>query len=289
MHHAGTADDGTSAVIFWHRSNDTRLDGSVLIELVRGNVALRFEGALGRMYGGSSCVARFSSGSVGPCQAVVLGQPGPEVKESASPWRHSLQLALAVRPGAVVPDSAGQAALPTEAGRWRVSLAATHARRTDLIEEQTYADGTRFEAGIEAEYIRPTGAGRGMRWGAGARYGYGAGPPAYSTDFGKSEHVAFVPALLGWAWRSPATGEEIEVLGGIGPGLMAISRFSDHDSWAAAGGVELAVSYIRPLPVEGRWALVVGVGARVLVLWPWSDPGVYGYHAAIPIHVGLRF
>jgi len=128
-----------------------------------------------------------------------------------------------------------------------------------------------------------------MRWGAGARYGYGAGPPAYSTDFGKSEHVAFVPALLGWAWRSPATGEEIEVLGGIGPGLMAISRFSDHDSWAAAGGVELAVSYIRPLPVEGRWALVVGVGARVLVLWPWSDPGVYGYHAAIPIHVGLRF
>lgn len=45
---------------------------------------------------------------------------------------------------------------------------------------------------------------RGLRGGAGARYSYGVGQPNYPTAQDESDHVLFLPALLGWAWRSPS-------------------------------------------------------------------------------------
>src|SRR3569623_1777414 len=94
--HAGTAEDGTPALIFWRRGSANRGDATVLVELVRGDLALRLEAGLGRVFGNASCAARFDLVSV-PCREPVLGQsrPQPEVTESASSWRPSLLLALA--------------------------------------------------------------------------------------------------------------------------------------------------------------------------------------------------
>jgi hypothetical protein len=298
-HHAGTAVDGTPAVVYWHLDDARRVDGSAVLELVRGNLALRFEAALGRVFGGSSsCVARFDGAF--PCQADPRYPSGePDVLEATpSPWRRSLQVALVVRPGGrATPESlaAGAAtvpALPAAAGRWRVSLAATHVRGTDLFSDGHYFDGPRFDAGIEAEYLRRTG---GLRWGVGARYSYGIGQPLYDRH-DESEHVAFVPALLGWAWRSPVTGEELELLGGFGPALMALSfgARSGEDVWVAGPGGEIGVSYIRPLTATGRLAIVVGVSARVLAVTEVSGGDQFianrgGFHHEIPAHVGVRF
>ena len=278
-HHDGTADDGTPAVVFWRRDHNTRVDGSVMLELVRGDVALRLEAGLGRVYGNANCEASFGGDSVA-CRNPVLDQPRPEpeITESQSSWRPSLQLALAVRPGGAealavaVPETTGT-------GHWRVSLAATNARKTDFLDE--FDDGTTFDAGIETEYIHQRSAG-GLRWGAGARYSYGTGPSFSTTG---SEHVVYVPFLVGWAWRARQTGEEIELLGGFGPGLVVVQTSPGYHMSAAGAGLEAGVNYIRPLPVAGRWALVLGVSGRLLAL---LGPR-FGGHGELPLHVGLRF
>src|SRR3569623_288475 len=289
--HAGTAEDGTPALIFWRRGSANRVDATVLVELVRGDLALRLEAGLGRVFGNASCAARFDLVSV-PCREPVLGQsrPQPEVTESASSWRPSLLLALAVRPGGAGGADAAPAAETTRrAGRWRLSVAGTNAHRTDLIDAGQFDAGPRIDAGLETEYLRQSEDG-GFRWGAGARNSYGAGSPGYITSE-QSEHVAFVPLLFGWARRSRETGEELEVLGGLGPGLMALQTSRDHRQWAFPAGEELGVNYIRPLAMPGRrWALVVGASARVMALWSVHLSGpLGGGHAELPVHVGLRF
>ena len=111
-----------------------------------------------------------------------------------------------------------------------------------------------------------------------------------------SEHIVFVPALLGWAWRSRETGEEVEFLGGAGPALMALT-FGAREGllWAGGVGFELGVNYIHALSAARRLALVVGVSARLVsasVQGGSSDSYFQHadvFHREVPGHVGLRF
>jgi len=57
-----------------------------------------------------------------------------------------------------------------------------------------------------------------VRLGLGARYEYGGSPGKPATQFGtyQSEHVGFLPLLIGAAWQLANSAEQVEGLFGIG-------------------------------------------------------------------------
>jgi hypothetical protein len=173
-----------------------------------------------------------------------------------------------------------------EAGPWRVGLAATAARSTDLFDDGFYEDGPLFDAGIQAEYVLPFAL--GLRVGIGARYSYGAGRPS-SDNHSENEHIACALALLGWGFRSPQTGDELEVLAGAGPARVALSYGAPNGGhlWAEGTAGELGVNFIHPFAANRRYALVVGISVRHLLVKVRG--GALGHHDEAPIHVGIRF
>jgi hypothetical protein len=323
----GTATDGTPVHVSWHREEARRFDASATVDLFHGNVGLRLEAGIGRVSGAAACSARFPDGMSTRC----IGEPRfdyPEVLDQPPPsWHPYAQLALVVRPGgggdATVSrpaatsknataedatandhtaegDTAEDDAAENEADgdeqrpsspEIRVSLAGTHMRNTSFSDDY-YSDHPTFDAGIAAEYLRPLA--HGWRWGVGARSVFGTGKDelGFRREF---ELVTWVPGLFGWGWRSRATDEELELLGGVGPAVLLTTAGADNDSLITATGIglELLASYLRPL--TPRMALVVGLGVSILGITIRSGTtnsyldGTFGLHGQVPVHVGLRF
>ena len=286
----GTDANGQPITVVRMLEDAVRVDGSLGIEAPLGNLALRLEAGLGRVFGTPQCM-----GVTAACQAAASSIPMP------SPWRPFVQLALAVRPGgdttskAPTPADLEPAAVAPAKGFLQVALAGTPLRGTSLFNDGHYSDYPTFDAGIEADGLLCLGSG-GWRIGLGARWGYGTGKSSSGSGGWEYESPLFVPVLFGWAGRSQETGEEVELLGGFGYGAVFFSFGSNgHGVMSASGlGGELALSYLRPL--GPRTSLVLGISARLMIIDVGSAPAdtyylnnASGFHVEIPLRVGLRF
>jgi hypothetical protein len=295
MQYSALARDDSPVLADWERNGFRRFDGSLFFEVARGSFALRFEAALGRIYGGrTSCTASVSGSADVPCDAnpLFVNAEREPLDPTLSQWRRSLQLSFVVRPhggagGGAIADEQDTAAL----GRWRVGLAWAPVRATDFISDGHFVDGAGLEPGIEAAYVEALW--RGLRLGAAARYSFGFG----SSPLGETEHVLFIPALLGWAVRSPRTGAEFEFLAGVGPAAVALTYgLRSGHYWATGPGAEVGLSYIRPLAGRQRMDLVLGISVRAMRLRVRTGAeqnsnleGARGFHGDISLHAGLRF
>jgi hypothetical protein len=292
--HGGTTADGQAVTVYryWHGAR--RLDGSVALEVVRGNLALRLEAGLGWAFGSSYCYASYpnatTTGCAGAPQYNIPAVPDAE----PSHWRPFVGLGLVVRPGGGGPVAAvSESAEGAKPPRHLLDVVATGTalRGTDLINDGHYSDYPTFDAGLDAQYLHRVGGG-GFRFGLGTRYGYGTGQsPAGKWEY---EQVLTVPALFGWAWQSKVTGEEIEILGGLGVGFLFFSFGSNGHGVMTGNGIaaELGVSYLRP--VSPRTAVVVGIAARAQTVDVRGPADSYylehasGFHAEIPLRIGMR-
>jgi hypothetical protein len=281
-----TAPDGTPLSDQWSWSHGRRLDGTIAVEGVHGNAILRLEGGAGRLAAETRCSVTATSGS---CDRVGFQ---PEHSE----WRGFVQLAVAVRPGRW-PATVGVAASadttePASAvgaapSQLRVSLAIVPIRRSLLLHDGDVADPVAFEGGVNADYLRS--AGSRLRLGLGARYEYGGGSEKPVLPFSRyqSEHIGFLPVLVGVGRRLRGTDEQIEGLVGFGP---ALGSFSVRRYTAFGLGGEIDFNYVRPLGTAV--ALVVGVSARLISFSAKIDDGgqigTSGVHVELPVNLGLR-
>jgi hypothetical protein len=213
-----------------------------------------------------------------------------------SEWRGFVQLAVGVRPGrwpattgAAASADANQAALAAGAApsQLRVSIAIVPIRRSLLLHDGDVGDPIAFEGGVNADYLRL--AGSRLRLGLGARYEYGGGSEKPVTPFSRyqSEHIGFLPVLMGVGRRLPGTDEQIEGLIGFGP---ALGSFSVRRYSAFGLGGEIDFNYVRPLGTAV--ALVVGVSARLISFSAKIDDGgqtgTSGVHLELPVNFGVR-
>ena len=281
-----TAPNGTSLSDEWSWSHGRRLDGTIAVEGVHGNAILRLEGGVGRLAAETRCSVYATAGS---CEQVGF-QP------DHSEWRGFVQLAVGVRPGRW-PTTGGAAASadtnePASAvgaapSQLRVSIAIVPIRRSLLLHDGDLADPIAFEGGVNADYLRSVGS--YLRLGLGGRYEYGGGSEKPATPFSRyqSEHIGFLPVLVGFGRRLGGTDEQIEGLIGIGP---AVGSFSVAQYSAFGLGAELDFNYVRPLGTAV--ALVVGVSARVISFSTKIDDGgqigTSGVHVELPVNLGLR-
>jgi hypothetical protein len=164
-------------------------------------------------------------------------------------------------------------------------------RGTDLMNDGHYSDYPTFESGLDVQYLRKVGQ-LGWRLGLGARGSYGTGEsPVGKWEY---EHALSLPLLVCWAWQSQATGEEVEIMGGMGPSLLLFSFGSNgHGVMSGAGiAAELGVNYVRP--IAPRTAVLVGIGIRAQTVEVNGPPDSYylehasGFHAEIPLRIGVR-
>jgi hypothetical protein len=159
--------------------------------------------------------------------------------------------------------------------------------RSLLLQDGHVADPIAFEGGVNADYLRSVGS--YLSLGLGARYQYGGGSEKPVTPFSgyQSEHIGFLPLLVGVGRRLGGTDEQIEGLAGIGP---AVGSFSVAQYSAFGLGAELDFNYVRPL--AAAVALVVGVSARVISfsrkVEDGAQIGTSGVHVELPVNFGLR-
>jgi hypothetical protein len=282
-----TAPNGAPVGDQWSWSHGRRLDGTIAVEGVHGNAILRLEGGVGRLAAETRCSVNTTTG--GSCDEVGF-------RPDHSEWRGFVQLALAVRPGRW-PTSDGAAASaetndPASAvaaapSQLRVSLAIVPIRRSLLLHDGGVADPVAFEGGVNADYLRSVGS--HLRLGLGARYEYGGGSEKPVTPFSRyqSEHIGFLPVLVGVGRRLRGTDEQIEGLVGFGP---ALGSFSVAQYSAFGLGAEIDFNYVRPL--AAAVALVVGVSARVISFSRKFEDGAQigtsGVHVELPVNLGVR-
>ena len=281
-----TAPNGTPVDEQWSWLHGRRFDGTIAVEGVRGNAILRLEGGVGRLAAETHCFVLATGGS---CDQVGF-------RPDHSEWRGFVQLAVAVRPGRWSTTGGAAAAAdtkePASAGgaapsQLRLSIAIVSIRRSLLLHDGDLADPIAFEGGINADYLRSVGS--YLRLGLGARYEYGGGAGRPVTQFGsyQSEHIGFLPVLVGVGRRLRGTDEQIEGLIGLGP---AVGSFSIAQYSAFGLGAELDFNYVRPL--GGAVALVVGVSARVFSFSRMIDDvlkfGTSGVHVELPVNLGVR-
>lgn len=281
------APNGTLVSDQWNWSHGRRLDGTIAVEGVHGNAILRLEGGVGRLEAAETHCSVNSTGA--SCDEVGF-QP------DHSEWHGFVQLAVAVRPGrwsrtggaiASADISAPASARGAALSQLRLSLAIVSIRRTFLLHDGDLADPTAFEGGLNADYLRSVGS--YLRLGLGARYEYGGGAGRPVSQFGsyQSEHIGFLPVLVGVGRRLAGTDEQIEGLIGIGPagGSFSVAQYS-----AFGWGVEIDFNYVRPLGTAV--ALVAGVSARVLSFSTKIDDGgqigTSGVHVELPVNLGVR-
>ena len=281
-----TAPDGTLLNDQWSWSHGRRFDGSIAVEAVRGNAILRLEGGVGRLEAETHCYIQSTSAS---CDQASFRPDHAE-------WRGFIQLAVAVRPGRW-PTTRGAAAsadtkepasaVDVASSQLRVSIAIVPIRRSLLLHDGDLADPIAFEGGLNADYLRSVGS--YLRLGLGARYEYGGGSEKPVTPFSRyqSEHIGFLPVLVGVGRRLGGTDEQIEGLVGLGP---AVGSFSVGQYSAFGLGAELDFNYVRPL--ASAVALVAGVSARLISFSTKIDDGgqigTSGVHVELPVNLGVR-
>jgi len=281
-----TASNGTSLNDTWSWSHGRRLDGAIAVEGVHGNAILRLEGGVGWLAADAHC---FVFGAGGTCEQLGF-------RPDHSEWRGFVQLAAAVRPGRwPAPGGDAGSADTTEpastvgaaSSQLRVSIAIVPIRRSLLLHDGDVADPVAFEGGVNADYLRS--AGSHLRLGLGARYEYGGGSEKPVTPFSRyqSEHIGFLPVLVGVGRRLRGTDEQIEGLIGFGP---ALGSFSVRRYSAFGLGGELDFNYVRPLGTAV--ALVAGVSARLISFSAKIDDGgqigTSGVHVELPVNLGVR-
>jgi len=292
--HGGTAEDGQSVTVYRTWQGARRVDGALALELPRGNLALRIEAGVGRVFGGAGCQVRYASGVGTRCE----GWPDeglPAVRDpEPTRWRPFVGVALAVRPGGARLSTTVKEALGETRPKHLLDLVATGTalRGTDLMNDGHYTDHPDFDAGIDAQYLHRLGRG-GWRLGVGSRWSFGTGR-SFAGEW-EYEHVLSLPLLVGWAWQSQVTGEEVEVVGGAGPGLFLFSEGSNGNGVMSGAGlaIELGVNYVRP--VGSHLAVVVGFAVRAQSIAVDGPADSYyldhasGFHGEIPLRIGLRY
>jgi hypothetical protein len=270
-----------------------RLDGVLALELPRGNLAVRFEAGVGRMFGSPDCLAMDPDGRGTSCKGLPEANISAVHDPEPSRWRPFVGLALAVRPGGT-----GRAPMPegSPGETWSkhlldVAATGTVLRGTDLMNDGHYSDYPTFDAGLDVQYLRRVGQ-RGWRLGLGARWSYGTGEsPVGKWEY---EHALSLPLLVGWAWQSQATGEQVEIMGGMGPSLLLFSFGSNGHGVMSGTGIaaELGLNYVRP--IVPRTAVLVGIGLRAQTVKVNGPPDSYylehasGFHGEIPLRIGVR-
>jgi hypothetical protein len=143
-----------------------------------------------------------------------------------------------------------------------------------------------YVLGLEWDYLGRLG--EHFRLGPGVRASYGR-----SKSRGLSQHAEFVMLLFGPYWNWPGTGNELELLLGVGLSLGQLQLSGGSQSaWLDMTGLgaEAGINYVHGLGPQ--LGIVLGVVARGL----WGDAakvgdysGVHAYHHTFTAHAGLRW
>jgi hypothetical protein len=259
------AQDGASSDSYWYWHRAARVDATLGAELVHGSLSLRLEGGVGRMLDDPS--------NAGP-------PPG-----SPPHWFPTVQLAAATRLGQPRPDATPPA--PPSRNIVRIFAAATPVVGATPGCDCAYEYHARYTLGLAADLLRQ--ASDHWRLGIGGRLDVGWGTTARAED----EHVVigFVPLLLAPFYRWTATGEELELVVGLGVAfgtMTVVGAATEYVEIVGLGG-EAGVNYTRPL--TGSVSIVVGVAGR-FALAGGSQTGGHSTnarYAALPFNLGIRW